>query len=59
MTALAGDLNLIAAGFLAGGAAVFTLGSAGARDVGAFLVVCFFHHGSSFRREHWRDPLVA
>ena len=41
MTALAGNLNLIAAGFLTGGAAVFTLGSAGARDVGAFLVVCF------------------
>jgi hypothetical protein len=43
MTALAGDLNLIASGFLTGGAAVFTLASAGARLVCAFFVFCFFH----------------
>jgi hypothetical protein len=43
MTALAGNLNLVASGFLTGGAAVFALASAGARLVRAFFVVCFFH----------------
>ena len=43
MTALAGNLNLTAACFLTRGAAVFTLGSAGARHVRAFFVIRFFH----------------
>jgi hypothetical protein len=48
MTALAGTLNFIAACFLAGGTAVFTLASAGARHVRAFFVVCFFHQVPHF-----------
>ena len=48
MTALAGNLNFIAACFLAGSTAVFTLDSAGARHVRAFFVVCFFHQVPHF-----------
>jgi hypothetical protein len=43
MTALAGDLNLIASGFLTGGTAVFALAGAGARRVRTFFVFCFSH----------------
>jgi hypothetical protein len=44
MTALAGNLDLFAACFFTGGAAVFAFRSAGARHVRAFLVICFFHY---------------
>lgn len=48
MAALAANLNLILACVLTGDTAVFTLGSAGARDVRTFFLICFFHQVPHF-----------